>query len=125
MDVMVEATGVSAETMQRLARALYATGRELYSAGTRSSELLDRRRVAEAMAEPRAGDLVFVRDRFDPDGVGRLLRIEGEFPREKYVIEPLHRPGVELGWRNCTVLALPEEARSWLRDRSRPVVLPE
>lgn len=111
-----EVAGVDAEVLGRLARALYATGRELHRAGSYGS-LLERRALAGAMERPRVGDLVFVRERFDLDGVGELVRVEGEFPRERYVIVPLCRPGVQRVWSGCTVLALPDEAGVWLRDR--------
>jgi hypothetical protein len=71
------------------------------------------------MKDPRPGDLVIEIGRlggtFDPDSVGRLLRIEhpGEEARIRYVIEPLNRPGEEQGWRNARFIALPDELSSW------------
>jgi hypothetical protein len=69
------------------------------------------------MKRPRPGDLVIevtMLGRFDPDSVGRLLRVEGDNPGlpDRYVVEPLHRPGEEQGWRNAQFIALPDQRAS-------------
>lgn len=116
---LVTDVSVSDEAMRRLARVLYATGKLLHRSGGVDSAVADRRRLSSAMGRLRRGDLVVVVDRFDPDGVGRLERIEGVWPHERYVIRPLHRPDAEQGWQNCVVLALPDDAHEWLRVRAQ------
>ena len=53
----------------------------------------------------KPGDLVMEMTRrpADPDGIGWVLRIEGEqgSVAARYVVEPLGRPGVEQGWVNA------------------------
>jgi len=74
-------------------------------------------RLRERMLAPQPGDLVIeitrlggmMPDRFDPDSIGRLLRVEGD----RWVVEPLHAPGTEQGWRNADFVALPDRYR-WL-----------
>lgn len=71
------------------------------------------------MNKPEPGDLVIEIGRiggaFDPDSVGRLLRIEhsADEARIRYVIEPLGRQGEEQGWRNARFVALPDQRSSW------------
>lgn len=71
------------------------------------------------MNDPRPGDLVIENGRmgggFDPDSVGRLLRVEhpDDEERIRYVVEPLGRPGEEQGWRNARFVALPDRRSSW------------
>lgn len=94
-----------------LAEHVYNLGRSLWSMAIRTSG----DRVWERMGHPRPGDLVVergLRAGFDPDAVGRLLRVEGD-PKapDAYVIEPLLRPGAECRWVNAEFAALPESAR--------------
>jgi hypothetical protein len=71
--------------------------------------------LRERMRNPRPGDLVLeisrfggmMPDRFDPDSIGRLVRIESD----RWVIEPLHAPGTEQGWRNAEFVAIPDRNR--------------
>ena len=71
--------------------------------------------LRERMRNPRPGDLVLeisrlggmMPGRFDPDSIGRLLRIEGD----RWVVEPLHAPGTEQGWQNAEFVALPDHYR--------------
>ena len=73
--------------------------------------------LRERMRDPRPGDLVLeisrlggmMPGRFDPDSIGRLLRVEGD----RWVVEPLHAPGAEQGWQNADFIALPGRHR-WL-----------
>jgi len=69
------------------------------------------RPVQERMHRPTPGDLVVEWSSFrgfDPDGVGRLLRLEGElYVDERWVIEPLEKPDTEQGWSNALFLAVP------------------
>lgn len=68
--------------------------------------------LRERMTNPQPGDLVLEVTRwgpFDPDSIGRLLRIEGD----RWVVSPLHRPGEEQGWQNATFVALPDR-RKWI-----------
>lgn len=93
---------------------LAVTGRELW----RSARIGDVK-LHERMEHPRPGDLVLEisrfgglhPDRFDPDSIGRLLRIEGD----RWVVEPLHAPGTEQGWRNAEFIALPDRNR-WIEN---------
>lgn len=72
--------------------------------------------LAERMRSPRPGDLVLevstlagIRpDRWDPDRIGRLVRVEGSDPGDRWVVEPLHDPGRGQGWQNATFIALPD-----------------
>jgi len=74
-------------------------------------------KLRERMLSPQPGDLVlevsrlggFRPDRFDPDSIGRLVRVEGD----RFVVEPLHEPGKEQGWQNATFVALPDR-NGWL-----------
>ncbi|MET8648463.1 hypothetical protein [Nocardia aurea] len=87
----------------KLVEHIYWLGRSLWSMAIRRSD----GRECERMYRPRVGDLVFERTSFagfDPDGVGHLLRIEGD----DFVIEPLLRPGEECRWANAEFVALPE-----------------
>jgi hypothetical protein len=94
-------------------------GYELYRAATlaggRSTPVTAE--LAERIGKPRPGDLVLEvstlaglrPDRWDPDRIGRLLRIEGEEPGDRYVVAPLHDPEREQGWQNATFIALPDK----------------
>lgn len=67
--------------------------------------------LRQRMRSPKPGDLVIEISGFggfDPDGVGRLVSVEGEPPDyERFVVAPLHKPDVEQGWQNSTFIALP------------------
>jgi hypothetical protein len=74
--------------------------------------------MLQRMRNPRPGDLVieissFART-FDPDSVGRLIRIEhpDDLDRRRHVTAPLHRPDEEQGWRNAEFVALPDQRSS-------------
>lgn len=118
MSIVVGAEGISTESMVWLARALHAIGRTAHA-----DKDAEARRFVASLAQP--GDLVFmdlpgVGDRpapFDPDAVGRLLRVEAG----RAVIEPLHRPGQEQGWTGVLPLPLPEDAGAWLEGRKAQV----
>jgi hypothetical protein len=64
----------------------------------------------ERMVRPKVGDLVVEMSwgPFDPDSVGVLLEIQGapELP-DRYVIEPLSKPGTQQGWQNAQFIAVP------------------
>lgn len=118
MVMVIESDKVGEAAMVQLARALARAGRAWYA----GPEGAARRRDAQLVPE----GLVFVADlvdgqgrsRFDPDGVGRLLRVEDS---GRVVIEPLHRRGVQ-GWVGAVVLPLPEDAGAWLERRSVELV---
>lgn len=75
------------------------------------------------MRNPQPGDLVLeisrlggmMPDRFDPDSIGRLIRVESaeHTGRDRWVVEPLHAPGTEQGWQNAEFVAIPDRNR-WL-----------
>lgn len=77
--------------------------------------------IGKRMAEPQPGDLVLeistmgpmTIGRFDPDRIGRLLRIEGD----RQVVAPLHDLEREQGWQNATFIALPDQAK-WVEVSS-------
>ena len=81
--------------------------------------------VRERMLNPRPGDLVLEisrlggmrADRFDPDSIGRLIRVEGDVREgtDRWVVEPLGKPGAEQGWRNVTFVAIPDRHR-WIEE---------
>lgn len=104
------------------ARMLAVVGRELYMA-TITNPAPDMKQLGDRMRHPRPGDLVLEvsgigRD-WDPDQLGRLIRIEGEFPDDRYIVAPLHDPEREQGWRNSTFIALPtDRASRWLKEAS-------
>lgn len=70
----------------------------------------------QRMQHPKPGDLVIeltqMARKFDPDRVGTLIRVEGREPNERWVIEPLLRPGEEQGWLNSSFVAIPDK-RHW------------
>lgn len=92
-------------------------------------------RLFYRMCRPRIGDLVIEISRFrslsfDPDSVGWLCELqypEGvdpeadpDVPVERYVVEPLDKPGVMQGWRNARFVALPaENAPNWPQPQIR------
>jgi hypothetical protein len=97
----------------RLALLIANLGRNLRSAllQIRGSDI-DRALVIARMAHPGPGDLVVEITAFgaprDPDSVGRLIRVEGTDPDERWVVEPVHKPGAEQGWRNAMFAAVPD-----------------
>jgi hypothetical protein len=97
---------------------LAVMGRELYrhtALGSRPKMPMSEA-LAERMAKPRPGDLVLEistfsgmrPDRWDPDRIGRLVRVEGQEPGERWVVAPLHDPEREQGWQNVIFIALPD-----------------
>ncbi len=101
-----------------VSRLTYSMGRALYRlamlTGTPDSE---QRALWDRMTSPQPGDVVIEVTSFrgyDPDGVGRLLRVEDQDDDPRHVVEPLHAPGTEQGWRNAEFIALPEvDLREW------------
>jgi hypothetical protein len=82
--------------------------------------------LAERMRAPRPGDLVLEVTEFgrgwDPDRIGRLVRVEGSPSDERYVIAPLHDAERQRVWRDSTFVALPiEPADGWLNADPMPV----
>jgi hypothetical protein len=101
------------------ARILAVLGRELFvaSAGT---PLWNR------MRRPRPGDLVLEISGFgrgwDPDRIGRLVRVEGKPPDDRYVVDPLHDPARRQSWQHAEFIALPTlVAEDWLLLDEAPV----
>jgi hypothetical protein len=96
---------------------IFHVGRALWT-----SQIAIRGELLERMRHPQAGDLVIEISHmgpFDPDGVGRLISIEGADPHDRYIVAPLHEPGVSRGWQNATFIALPDRKRSeWLAHHS-------
>jgi hypothetical protein len=96
---------------------LAIVGRELHRATLIGNAPPAITKLRERMLNPQAGDLVLEisrlggmkPDRFDPDSIGHLVRIEGD----RWVVEPLHAPGALQGWRNATFVALPDR-NGWL-----------
>jgi len=92
-------------------------GRELYRATLIGNAPPVIKELGERMRNPQPGDLVLEvsrwggmrPDRFDPESIGRLVRIEGD----RQVVEPLHAPGTDQGWQNARFVALPDRDR-WL-----------
>ncbi|HEV7934597.1 MAG TPA: hypothetical protein VGP70_20105 [Actinomadura sp.] len=101
------------------ARVLAVVGHELFLA-TRGTPLGDR------MNRPEPGDLVLEVTHFghgwDPNRIGRLVRIEGKAPDERYIVEPAHDPEQHREWRHCRFIALPAaEGQEWLNGHRQPV----
>ena len=96
--------------VERIAHVGWALWRTaLIGGGPTLVELFDRMRT------PRVGDLVvertWMRRAVDPDGVGYLRDTSASVvdPLDRtFVIEPLHRPGHRVTWRNAEFFALPE-----------------
>ncbi len=103
---MKSQTPVTDQAAERLA----VVGRALWSSVLIGGAPPATLAMRERMSHPRPGDLVLeispFRREFDPDSIGTLLRVEGD----RYVIEPLHAPGTEQGWRNAEFIALPDAA---------------
>jgi len=93
---------------------LYYAGRALWLSVLVGDPAPATVRLRDRMRHPRPGDLVieissFSRT-FDPDAVGRLVRIENghDMDRCRHVTAPLGRPGEEQGWRNAEFVAVPD-----------------
>jgi hypothetical protein len=94
-------------------------GRELHRATLTGDPPPVIKELGERMRNPQPGDLVLeisrlggmMPGRFDPDSIGKLLRVEGD----RWVVEPLHAPGTEQGWQNAEFIALPDRHR-WMGD---------
>lgn len=90
---------------------LAATGRALWSAACCGSVPPLITQLRDRMRRPQPGDVVLEISRwggldparFDPDSVGRLVSHAGD----RWVVEPLHDPGRQQGWRNADFIALP------------------
>lgn len=101
----------------RMAERIFYLGNALWSMALHGGKPRAGELVYERMTRPQPGDLVVevssFRREFDPDSVGRLLRIEGDDPRnpDRWVIEPLLRPGEEQGWSNAQFVAVPDGER--------------
>lgn len=95
---------------------LAVVARELYRATLSGDAPSLRTELRERMHDPRPGDLVLevstmapmTPERFDPDRLGRLVRVEGEDPGQRFVVAPLHDPEREQGWQNATFVAIPD-----------------
>lgn len=116
---MTSATGTT-DTAELLA----ITGKALWRSACIGNAPPLIQRLYERMTHPVPGDLVIEISSFsrvfDPDSVGRLVRIEAP-PGEAHtggivsawVVEALHRPGEEQTWRDADFVALPDR-RTWL-----------
>lgn len=113
----------AAPSTEALAEHVYNVGRALWSAVLIGDPPTAIAALRERMMRPRPGDLVIEVGRFgqafDPDSVGRLIRVEGDpaYP-DRWVIEPLHRPGEEQGWGNAQFVALTDQPSSakWVAE---------
>lgn len=102
-------------TTEALAELLFYVGRALEAAVNVGQPAPAVAALAERMHNPRPGDLVMEVTSFgpfDPDSIGRLLRVETS-PTDhtfvtRWVTEPLGRPGQEQGWQNAEFVALPD-----------------
>jgi hypothetical protein len=100
-------------------RVLAVVGHELFLA-IRDTPLGAR------MSTPQQGDLVLEVTDFgrgwDPNRIGRLVRIEGRAPEERYIVAPAHRPEHHREWRNGNFIALPSApVQDWIDRRPAPV----
>lgn len=94
------------------ARILAVVGHELFMASQGTP-------LAHRMRKPQPGDLVLEISDFgrgwDPNRIGRLVRVEGRQPNEQYVVAPLHAPDRQAAWRNGDFIALPtQRSAEWL-----------
>ena len=101
------------------AELLYYAGHALWSRANVGSPAPATAQLRKRMRHPRPGDLVieisgFGRT-FDPDSVGRLVRIEhaDDLDLTRYVVAPLGRPGEEQGWQNAEFVAVPDRRSSY------------
>lgn len=100
-----------AQVVAHLARAL------LVAAG--GNDAPHWRQLHHRMHNPQPGDLVVefsARTGRDPDSMGWLLRVVGNVHYPQLVeLEPLHRPGETVRWRNASFLAVPTTSSTrWL-----------
>jgi len=100
------------------AELLYYAGRALWFTVNCGDPAPATAQLRNRMRHPQPGDLVieisgFGRT-FDPDSVGRLIRIEhpDDLDLTRHVVEPLHRPGEEQGWQNSEFVAVPDQRSS-------------
>jgi hypothetical protein len=112
--------------MTDLSRQTHDKGRALWrSVLTRMTGDAYQRMIFDRMTHPQVGDLVIEISSFagyDPDGVGWLRGIEyaedSTLP-ERFVVQPLHRPGERQGWRNAEFVALPHDrVADWPQESS-------
>lgn len=100
------------------ARILAVVGHELFMARQGTP-------LAERMGTPQPGDLVLEITNFgrgwDPNRIGRLVRVEGRAPDERFIVAPLHDPEQHRGWRHCDFIALPTgDISEWLKGDEAP-----
>jgi len=108
-------TNMTAEESYLLAVMGYELYRNTYLGSRPKMPLTEA--LAERIVKPQPGDLVLEistlaglrPDRWDPDRIGRLVRVEGEDPDGRWVVAPLHDPEREQGWQNATFIALPDK----------------
>jgi len=100
------------------ARLLAIIGHELFLAAQGTP-------LGHRMSNPRPGDLVLEITDFgrgwDPNRIGRLVRIEGRPPDQRHVVAPLHDPELRLAWEHAEFIALPnKQAAEWLTGDLEP-----
>ncbi|WP_327066807.1 hypothetical protein [Kitasatospora sp. NBC_01302] len=97
---------------------LYYAGRALWLSVLVGDPAPATLQLRNRMKQPRPGDLVIeissFNQTFDPDSVGRLVRIENAHDMGlcRHVTAPLGRPGEEQGWRNAEFVAIPDRRSS-------------
>jgi hypothetical protein len=101
------------------ARVLAVVGHELFMSSKGTP-------LGERMSRPRAGDLVMEITDFgrgwDPNRIGRLVRVEGRAPDERYIVAPIHDPDQHRGWQHCEFIALPTfQVQKWLNGDEAPL----
>ena len=72
----------------------------------------------DKLREPKVDDLVLEVTKFggiDPDGIGWLRSHHGQ----RWVVEPLSRPGEEQGWQNAVFLAVPDSIAEKVKRAQR------
>lgn len=100
------------------AELLYYAGRALWLTVNVGNPAPATAQLRKRMRNPEPGDLVIevsgLSQAFDPDKVGRLVRIENadDMNLRRHVTEPLGRPGEEQGWRNAEFVAVPDQRSS-------------
>jgi hypothetical protein len=82
--------------------------------------------LGDRMSRPEPGDLVLEVTHFghgwDPNRIGRLVRIEGKAPDERYIVAPAHAPAQHREWRRCRFIALPTaQGQEWLNGHRQSV----
>lgn len=97
---------------------LYYASRALWLSANTGNPSISTARLRTRMRNPQPGDLVIevsgLNHTFDPDSVGRLIRIEhpDDMDLTRWIVEPLHEPGREQGWRNAEFVAVPDQRSS-------------